>query len=80
MDKIWIVPICFIIVGYFGIFWTFNLGDMELTINLNTDNNTLEVMKSMERTMKLTNNITSNNVGRNCTYYNPINILQEDKE
>ena len=44
-----IIPICLAIIGYFGIFWTLNLSNIDVDINLNTDNNTLEILN---RTLK----------------------------
>lgn len=48
MNKIWIIPICLAIIGYFGIFWTLNLSN--IGINLNMDNNTLEAIRSINYT------------------------------
>lgn len=38
----WIIPITFAVIGWFGIFWTINLADAEIDININhqADNNT----------------------------------------
>ena len=44
MKWYWCIPISLAIIGWFGIFWTLNLSDMEVTIKLNTDNKTLETM------------------------------------
>lgn len=47
MEKIWIIPISLVIIGYFGIFWTLNISNM--TIEFKTDNNSLEIFnKALE--------------------------------
>lgn len=46
------ICITFCFLGWISIFWALNLADMEMTINLNADNNTLDTMRSMEATME----------------------------
>jgi hypothetical protein len=43
-----IIPICLFIIGYFGVFWTLNLSNIDININMN--NNTLEAIKSINYT------------------------------
>jgi len=48
MKWYWIIPICFAIIGYFGIFWTVNLANMEFDIKM--DNNTLQSVQELMNT------------------------------
>lgn len=47
-QYLWIIPVCLVIIGWFGIFWTMNLADID--VNINMDDNTLEAIKSLNGT------------------------------
>jgi len=46
----WVIPVTVAIVGFFGIFWTTNLADARIEIDLSMDNNSLEAMHIVNRT------------------------------
>ena len=48
MKWYYLIPICLCIIGYFGIFWTMSLSDMEFKIEM--DNNTLQSVKELRAT------------------------------
>jgi len=50
MSKLWIIPICIFIIGWFGMFWTLNLSDINIDINM--DNNTRDSIMSLNETLK----------------------------
>ena len=45
MKAIWILPICLLIIGFFGMFWIIQLSDVKIDVNFNMDNNSLEAIK-----------------------------------
>jgi len=46
----WVIPITLAIVGFFGIFWTTNLSDARIEIDLKMDNNSLEAIQIINST------------------------------
>jgi len=69
MDKIWVIPICLVIIGWFGIFWTLNLSNIEFDINM--DENTLDALKSLDRE-------SINNLDKEATCFIPLNVLNSN--
>jgi hypothetical protein len=44
-SAIWVLPVCLLLIGIYGMVWINELSDVKLTINFNMDNNTLEAVK-----------------------------------
>jgi hypothetical protein len=43
--AIWVLPVCLLLIGIYGMVWIDELSDVKFTINFNMDNNTLEAVK-----------------------------------
>ena len=47
MNKLWIIPVSLLVIGYFGMFWALSLSDIDIDITM--DNNTRDALQAISK-------------------------------